>query len=79
MSNPDPNRKDRPVPPERTPKGDGKRAEPKGPKSNALWYLVVGGLILVITLSIVSNNKRGEKLKFGDFVKGLDDGKFNKT
>lgn len=74
-----PNRRDRPNPPERSPKGDGRRQEPKGPKSNALWYLVVGGLILVITLSIVSNNKRGEKIKFGDFVKGLDDGQYNKT
>ncbi|QDT23712.1 ATP-dependent zinc metalloprotease FtsH [Gimesia chilikensis] len=82
MPNLDPkqsNRRERPTPPERNPKGDGRRPEPKGPKSNALWYLVVGGLILFITLSVVSNNKRGEKIKFGDFVKGLDDGKYNKT
>ncbi|QDT29760.1 ATP-dependent zinc metalloprotease FtsH 4 [Gimesia panareensis] len=82
MPNMDPNqsnRRERPTPPERNQKNDNRRQEPKGPKSNALWYLVVGGLILVITLSVVSNNKRGEKIKFGDFVKGLDDGKYNKT
>ena len=66
MPNLDPkqsNRRERPTPPERNPKGDGRRPEPTGPKSNALWYLVVGGLILFITLSVVSNNKRGEKIK----------------
>nr|WP_232100845.1 ATP-dependent zinc metalloprotease FtsH [Gimesia fumaroli] len=79
MDSNQPNRKERPSPPENSPKGDGRRPEPKGPKSNALWYLIVGGLILVITLSIFSNNTRGDKIKFGDFVKGLNDGKYNKT
>jgi len=82
MPTPDPdqqNRKERPSLPEQSPKGDSRRPEPKGPKSNVLWYLVVGGLILVITLSIVSNNTRGDKIVFGDFVKGVDDGKYNKT
>lgn len=68
------NKNKRPSSPENSPKGD-----PKGPKNNVIWYLVVGGLILVISLSIFSNNKRGEKIKFGDFIKGLDDGKYNKT
>ena len=77
MANPDQeqqDKKERPSAPENSPKGDS-----KGPKNNIIWYLVVGGLILVITLSIFSNNKRGEKIKFGGFVKGLDDGKYNKT
>lgn len=82
MSNPDSdnqNRNDRPSSSDQSPKGDGRRPEPKGPKSNVLWYMVVGGLILVITLSIFSNDTQGDKIKFGDFVKGLDDGKYNKT
>ena len=50
-----------------------------GPSSTTFWYLMIFGVLIAVAISLYRGNLRGDELGFGEFVSGLESGRFDAT
>ncbi len=61
------------------PSGGRPRRPERNQSSNLFWYLVVGGVIALIAFSLMNSQRKGEELKFSEFLRGLEKKRYNET
>jgi cell division protease FtsH len=62
--------------PSKRPNHRGSRRD-NGPSSMTFWYLMILGVLIAVAISLYRDNRRGEEIDFGEFVSGVESGRFN--
>jgi cell division protease FtsH len=65
------------TPPSPPPPGKSKPRSDKGPSSNLIWYLLIAAAVIIPAVSWYNQQGKTETIKYGDFVRGLEEGKYH--